>query len=350
MSLFNLFSRHARDSVSDKHMHNVQAFPDIWASIESEYTPGPAPELIFNLSTVRIQENLAHVIHHDYVHHCLTEKKLGLHAPIVNEFAHSLIYDNEHRLQASNPLPDFFPLLMQYLADEEISKQRFLAMMRKSTAMRDAVIRSTRCKVYNASLQACDNFERACVMLSLADLKKIACSVALASVFEANDSTVTQQVFWPQAIRTGLIAQQLCSYIEQSFAVFMAGLFCGVGKVHFVEQLQKDVRLLCNEETYNFLDQQYFERLTLALMADWQLPENVLARVRDAAITPMQFGLVADVIAMSNCLAELVYLYEHNIWDEAKMDLALQSSQISREQLNVVIDLASDYQYCAAGL
>lgn len=296
--------------------------------------------LELNFDSVELSLPLAQSIQHDYLAHCIQEKTPGIHSALLNEFAHTLIYDDNERVKCTPNMPTILPQLMQCLRDENTPKQSYVDLISQDPLLAASVLRTSRSALYNPSGRPIDNFERAVVILGVSGLKALACTALLGSVVSSSKEPLIQSTLWPYTLHTAVIAQMLSKDSAVGFSLYLSGLFHSIGEMTFLEEVSKNQHLLLNVETYNFLHEQYFERLTLAILRDWELPEDVVDQVRTAAVTPAMEGKIENCIEMSSYLAKLIYLYQKKVWSEETVEEALAECHLTIEQLKHIITLS----------
>lgn len=342
MSLLDFFHR---KSSSEKHENHVIAAIDTELMIEPlSDTKGEAGEAAdkktFDFHSIELCFTLAQSIHQDYLRSCIKDQSVEMKESLLNEFAHELIYDDEVRVKSTPNMPTILPQLMQCLRDENTLKSTYVDLISQDPLLAASVLRTSRSALYNPSGRPIDNFERAVVVLGVAGLKVIACTSLLGSVVSSSKEPLVQSTLWPYTLHTAVIAQLLAEDSASGFTAYLSGLFHSIGEMAFLEQVSIDDSLSLNIGTYAYLHEQYFERLTLAILKDWELPEDIMDQVRSAAVTPAIDGKVKNAIEVSSYLAKLIYLYQHKVWSAEQVEEAVLACNLTIEQLDWVISLS----------
>ncbi len=339
MSLFDFFQR----QLEPQYEVSADISKRIGTAVRQEQQPLSEPKGAFSLNRDIIQLRLpiAQKIHQDYLLHGIQNKNAGLHAAVLNEFAHTLIYDDDVRVLLTPNMPPIFPQLMQYLRDVNTPKSSVIELISQDSHLAASVLRASRCSLHNPSKQSIESFDQAAGILGLSDLKIVAMTALLGAVVNSAMTPFIHSTLWPYTCHTAIISQLLAKDSQAGFSAYLSGLFHSIGEMTFLNQLASHPILLVNVETYHYLDEQYFERLTLAILKDWKLPEGIIDEVRSAAVMPVLNGNVSNITNLSSHLAKLIYLYQNNVWSEERVIRTLDSMHMHIEQLDAVIALSA---------
>ena len=330
MNLLELFQRKSSE-IAEGIPHEV----------EGTFTGGvQSGHEALDLSGMILPINISKIIQNSYLEQALLISDVQLHAALLNEFTDLLIYDDAVRIAATPNISIIFPQLMQCLCNDSTLKQTYVDLMVQDPLLAASVLRTSNSYLYNPSGQAIDDFDRAVDILGVPRLKLVTCTVLLETVASSFTEPMIKNILWPYTLHSAIIAQLLTVDGSEGVATYLSGLFHSVGEMIFLEQISTLDSFSLNIPTYNYLREQYFERLTLAILKDWALPVEVVDQVRAAAVTPAVSGNVENVLKLSSYCAKLLYIYQEKVWADDVLHEILDAMNLNCQQLDRLIKLS----------
>ena len=197
----------------------------------------------------------------------------------LDQLASQLLTNDAFRAKATPRMPAVLPQLMKCLRDENANKNQFVELIKQDAAIAASVLKSANSVLYNPSGRKIDSFNRAVVILGVGGLKSIVCTAMLQPVSrtKSGNEELTKQL-WAHSLRTGIAAQLMSKqYAQDPFTAYLVGLFHSIGALTLNTQLNlwdfKNIREEAN--SFMYLKKQCSEPLSLAILLQWELPEEI---------------------------------------------------------------------------
>jgi putative nucleotidyltransferase with HDIG domain len=217
-------------------------------------------------------------------------------------------------------LPEIYLKVSEMLDDDSVSAEKI-----GETVQTDPAIASRLLKMVNSAYYGLPNrvssAKQSVAMLGRLRLKHILIGSVLGGVFRNNgDENFPLQPFWQHSIQTAIIARELTRHlpqIEDAESIFTAGLLHDIGRlilasrvpdfVDNVDQIQLKKRISIIEAEQELLGFDHTQ-LTVALMLEWQMPDNLIDCVKHhhETIHSGPHCRESALIYLSNCLAHAV--------------------------------------------
>ncbi len=333
MRLFDFFHK-GKKSSEEQYMSqmmdasgNTDVNGDALSSSGEKASEGSQETLILSFT---LSAQLAEVVDQRFVKSYAASASVVVDSEALDDLAHQLIYNDEFRAQHIPNMPTILPRLMEAMRNDATSKEEYAQLIGQDPILAASVLKAAQSSLYNPLGKSVDSFERAVVIVGLAGIKVITCSLLLKSVAYSSKETIVARVFWPYMVATAYASQMMAKEEgnkgpgSHEFLAYLAGLFHCIGHVVFVEQLSLSQDFSLDNLSLHYLQQQYIERLTLATLKDWELPEEVIDLVREAAVSPTVSGLVVNSLEKSIFLSKLSHLVSEDEIEAEELENLLQ--------------------------
>jgi len=247
----------------------------------------------------------------------------------LDQLASQLLTNKEYRVKSTPRMPAILPQLMRCLKDETANKQQFVELIKQDAAIAAAVLKSANSVLYNPSGRKVDSFDRAVVILGIGGLKSIVCTAMLQPVSQSKDGNeqLTKQL-WAHSLRTGICAQMFAHQFEiDPFTAYLVGLFHSIGALTLNTQLNLWDFANIREEAHSFLylKKQCADSLSLEILAQWELPEDIQTAMKFELTDPQ-----AKLLKRSASFSQLVALYEKEKINDDEFDALLDQFELNR--------------------
>lgn len=246
----------------------------------------------------------------------------------LDQLAAQLLKNNEFREKATPRMPAVLPQLMKCLKDENANKNQFVELIKQDAAIAAAVLKSANSVLYNPSGRKIDSFNRAVVILGVGGLKSIVCTAMLKPVSrtKSGNEELTKQL-WAHSLRTGIAAQLMSKqYAQDPFIAYLVGLFHSIGALTLNTQLNlwgfKNMREEAN--SFMYLKKQCSEQLTLAIIKQWELPEDI-----QKAMANQMNNEDHQLLSHAASLSHLIALHEQDKINDAELEEHLEAFAVN---------------------
>ncbi len=255
--------------------------------------------------------------------------------------------------------PLILPRLLSAIRNNESDADDLVEIIRQDPGLTGEVLRIANSPLHRIKPEPINSVEYAVVLLGLDGLKSLACTAALQPMFQFKSNRFSEfaQIIWEQALDSSFAAQSYANKYEPDicFSASMLSLVSCISRIvlfrYVTSVYERYPDLKPSADTYIHVIEQHTNAITIEIMRDWQLGDNLVEGLSDyfSKVPVNKCNVLSRSLyygRLAGCISILLK-HEKITIEQSRSFLRLKGLQVSmvdRLLKPVLVEIANDNQ------